>query len=378
MDAVDAALARFPAEGRVELVAARAHPLPEALRAELRALAGGTEGELERLARADRALGELLAEAALALLAEAGVGPAAVAAIGSHGQTVRHLPGVASVQIGDPARVAERTGITVVADFRRRDLAAGGQGAPLAPAFHAAVLRRPGRERAVLNLGGIANLTVLPADPRAPVLGFDTGPANTLLDAWARRHLGRPYDAGGRWAAGGRVHPGLLERLLADPYFAAPPPKSTGPEHFGLGWLEEALARTPGAAGLAPRDVQATLCELTAATVAQAVEAHAPKAEELLLCGGGVANAELLRRLAERLPGRRVLPTDAAGVPARWMEALLFAWLARQTLAGRPGNLPSVTGARRAVVLGAVHPAVRPGAAGAGGRGGRLPQAPSR
>ncbi len=353
LDAVDAALARFET-GRTELVAARAHPIPETLRGELRALAEGTEQELERLARADRALGELLAEAALALLEEARLAPEAVAAIGSHGQTVRHLPGQASVQIGDPAVLAERTGIPVVADFRRRDLAAGGQGAPLAPAFHAACLRAPGRARAVLNLGGIANLTVLPADPRAPVAGFDIGPGNTLLDAWARRHLGRPWDEGGRWAAAGQVHPGLLERLLADPYFSQPPPKSTGPEHFGMPWLERALKGLEP--GLAPQDVQATLCELTAVTAAAAVERHAPAAEEVLVCGGGAANAELMRRLAARLPGRRVAPTDVAGLPAPWVEALLFAWLAREALAGRAVDLRAVTGARRPVILGTLHP----------------------
>jgi anhydro-N-acetylmuramic acid kinase len=365
MDAVDTVLAEASADG-FRVVAARTVEMPGPLAARLRRLAvPGSSGTpavprpgaadidlIDELGELDILVGELFAEAALGLLAANGLAPAAVRAIGSHGQTVRHRPRAArrfSLQIGDPNVIAARTGIPVVADFRRRDLALGGEGAPLVPAFHAAVFADPGEFRAVLNLGGVANLTLLA--PGRPVTGFDTGPANGLMDTWIRRHLGRPFDADGAWAATGRVVAPLLDALLAHPFLALPPPKSTGPEDFSPAWLDEAVARAghPAAA-----DVQATLCEFTATTVAAALADHHP--QRLIACGGGVHNGRLRERLAARLPGTRLESSAAHGVDPDQVEAAAFAWLAARTLAGLPGNLPSVTGAARAAVLGAVWP----------------------
>ncbi len=360
LDAVDAVLVEFDGN-RPRLLAARSTPLAPDLRAGLAALTRPGEDEIHRLLAADTALGEALARAVLELLEETGTTPAGVRAIGSHGQTVRHCPDppqANTLQIGNPAIIALRTGITTVADFRRADLAAGGQGAPLAPAFHAACFRDPGGDRVVVNIGGMANLTVLPADAAAPVTGFDTGPGNVLMDLWAQRHLGVPYDDGGAWAASGKVIPGLLETLLGDAYFERPPPKSTGREHFDEAWLERHLAHH---GGLAPEDIQATLCELTAASIAHAVEHHAPPGAAVYVCGGGARNTRLMARLAARLPGRTVGDTGRLGLDPRWVEAAAFAWLARERLAGRPANLPSVTGAARPVLLGAIHAAPSPG-----------------
>ncbi|HET6397787.1 MAG TPA: anhydro-N-acetylmuramic acid kinase, partial [Pseudoxanthomonas sp.] len=273
--------------------------------------------------------------------------------IGSHGQTVRHRPGGEApftLQIGDGNVIAERSGIATVADFRRRDVAAGGHGAPLVPAFHAALLHSESEDRAVLNLGGIGNYTLLPR--QGPVRGFDTGPANALLDAWCQRHTGAAFDADGAFAAGGTVDEALLARLLDEPWFALPPPKSTGREQFHLDWVQ---ARLRG--GESPADVQATLLELSAATAADALRAHQPRTARVLACGGGVRNPVLMRRLAARLPGVAVESTAAHGLDPDFVEAMAFAWLARQTLAGLPGNLPAVTGARGPRVLGVVHPA---------------------
>lgn len=355
MDAVDAALAEATAEG-FRVRAARRVELPGPLAARLRRLAAGgadIDDAIDELGELDQLVGELFAGAAVGLLAAAGVQPAEVRAIGSHGQTIRHRPRAPrpfTLQIGDPNVITTRTGIPVVADFRRKDMALGGQGAPLVPAFHQAVFARAGEYRAVLNLGGIANLTRLP--PGRPVTGFDTGPGNCLMDAWARRHLDKPFDEGGAWGASGTVCAPLLEALLAHPYLAAPPPKSTGPEDFSPGWLDAALA---SAGAPAPADVQATLCELTARTVAAALEETPPA--RLVACGGGVHNVALLERLRARLPATRVESSAAHGIDPDQVEAAAFAWLAARTLAGRPGNLPAVTGADRAAVLGASWPA---------------------
>jgi anhydro-N-acetylmuramic acid kinase len=349
-DAVDAVLAAIgPCGFRLE--AAHHTPLPADLQESVRALA--RTGGLDELGDLDVALGELFADAALALLAQAGVEPASVTAIGSHGQTARHRPRAPrpfTLQIGDPNVIAARTGITTVADFRRRDVALGGQGAPLVPAFHQAVFASPDEARAVLNLGGIANLTLL--RPGQPVTGFDTGPANVLMDAWARRHLGRPWDEDGRWAASGTPDEGLLAAFLGHPFLSMAPPKSTGPEEFGLAWLDEVLAARGGAVG--PQDVQATLVAFTTETVARSLGDLA--VGRLLVCGGGARNSNLLERLAERLGGTRVSTTGEAGIDPGLVEACAFAWLAHRTLAGLPGNLPSVTGARKAAPLGAVYP----------------------
>lgn len=354
VDGVDAALVRFGA--RPELVASHSLAFPPELKAELLALGRPGENEIDRLGRADVALGRLFARAVNELLAKAGVASGAVRAIGSHGQTIRHRPGfdpAFTLQIGDPNVIATETGIAVVADFRRKDLALGGQGAPLVPAFHEAVFRTKENDRVVVNIGGIANLTSLPADPTAPVLGFDTGPGNTLLDAWARQVLGTPMDRDGALAASGRVVPELLRAMLTEPYFARPAPKSTGPEQFSTAWLEThlaGLAKPPGDA-----DVQATLVVLTARSIADAIKAlPLGAAPEVFICGGGAHNAALMRALRAELPGCKVAVTDALGVAGNWVEALAFAWLARQRVLGLPGNCPQVTGASRAAILGGV------------------------
>lgn len=354
LDGIDAALVEGGAAPRLRL--ARTLPWDPALRAACLELSQeGRPASLDELGALDTRIGDAFAAAALALLDEAGVAPSAVRAIGSHGQTLRHRPhGPApfTLQVGNPALIAERTGITTVADFRRRDVAAGGHGAPLVPAFHAAVLGAPGEDRAVLNLGGIANLTLLPAT--GPVRGFDTGPANGLMDAWCLRHTGRGYDADGAWATSGRVDAALLARLLAEPWFALPPPKSTGRDQFHLAWLTAALGDAPRR----PEDVQATLCALSARTVAEALRAAQPGTTRVIACGGGVHNAALMAALAAELGPAVTLEDSAAhGLDPDAVEAMAFAWLAERTLAGLPGNLPAVTGAAGPRVLGAVFPA---------------------
>ncbi|MCG8275193.1 anhydro-N-acetylmuramic acid kinase [Stenotrophomonas sp. NLF4-10] len=354
-DGIDAALVQFPTEGGCRFVHGHTFGWPPALRAELVALGQGREPtSLDALGQLDARVGIAFAEAANGLLAQAGVDRAQVRAIGSHGQTIRHRPAAEPAftwQLGDASRIAELTGIATVADFRRRDVAAGGQGAPLMPAFHLAMLGSGDEDRAVLNLGGIANLSLIARD--GSLRGFDTGPANALLDGWCQRHLGTPFDADGAFAAGGRVDAALLARLLAEPWFALPPPKSTGREQFHLDWVQARLDEP----ALAPADVQATLLELTAATVADALLAHLPGVKRLLVCGGGVRNPPLLRRIGARLPGVAVVSSAEHGLDPDFMEAMGFAWLARETLAGRPGNLPAVTGARGPRILGAIHPA---------------------
>lgn len=353
LDGVDALLVDFAAASPV-IRGSHHQPYPAELRSALLELSHASHPELHGLAQLDVVLGELYAATVLALLTRTGTGAETIAAIGSHGQTVRHHPHGPhpyTLQLGDPNIIAERTGITTVADFRRRDIAAGGQGAPLVPAFHAAMFRHPQHTRVILNLGGIANITVLPQDITQTVTGFDTGPANVLLDGWTARHCGTAYDAGGRWAGGGTVLPALLERLLADAYFTQAPPKSTGREHFNLEWLEAQLVGTED-----PQDVQATLLELTARSVAQAVAGHAESAEEVLVCGGGAGNDILMQRLAFHLAPRAVHSSAIYGVEPQAVEAMAFAWLARQTLHGAPGNLPAVTGARHPVVLGGIYP----------------------
>ena len=354
VDGIDAALVRFGA--RPELIASHSLAFPAELKAELLALGRPGENEIDRLGRADVALGRLFARAVNELLAKAGVAAREVRAIGSHGQTIRHRPGfdpAFTLQIGDPNVIATETGIAVVADFRRKDLALGGQGAPLVPAFHEAVFRSAAKDRVVVNIGGIANLTALPADPAAPVLGFDTGPGNTLLDAWARRVLGTPMDRDGTFAASGRVVPELLRAMLAEPYFAQAAPKSTGPEQFSMAWLETRLAKL--AEPPSDADVQATLVVLTARSIAAAIKSlPLGAAPEVFICGGGAHNAALMRALRAELPDCKVAVTDALGVAGNWVEALAFAWLARQRVLELPGNCPQVTGASRAAVLGGV------------------------
>lgn len=355
-DGIDAALVSFENE-TPHLVGARVHPWPDALRAQILAVAQDeTRLDLDAYGRLDVAIGAEFAEATAALLSHTDTPASRVRAVGSHGQTLRHRPHGKhpfTLQVGDPSVIAEHCGIDVVADFRRADVAAGGQGAPLLPAVHAMLLGRPGHTRVVLNLGGIANITVLRSDGH--VSGFDTGPANGLMDAWCLRHLGEPFDRDGALARRGRVDSELLGALLADPYFAAPPPKSTGREHFHLMWLDgHARVRA-----LPVEDVQATLLELSARSIGAAIRTHAPEATDVLACGGGVHNVLLMERLRALLAPAALGSTASEGVDPDFLEATAFAWLARQRLLGRPGNLPAVTGAAGPRVLGAIWPAPR-------------------
>lgn len=350
LDGIDAVLADL-AGARPVLIANAHVPFDAPLRSELLALNTSGANEIERAALAGNELAQRYADAVAAVLAGSKTPAAAVRAIGCHGQTVRHRPGRGyTTQIGNAALLAELTGIRVVADFRGRDLAAGGQGAPLAPAFHAAVFADAAEDRAVLNLGGIANLSFLPR--QGEVSGFDSGPGNCLLDLWAARHLGRPHDAGGDWAAAGAVIPELLERMLREPYFALAPPKSTGRDLFNAQWLQGMLR-----GGEQPQAVQATLLELTARSAAGALARHCRGARRLIVCGGGAKNAALMRRLAGLAAPAELQASDRHGIDPQLVEAAAFAWLAQRALEGLPGNLPSVTGARGPRVLGAVYPA---------------------
>lgn len=360
VDTVDTVIASFEPDCRSATVLhAGTHPIPPRLRRELLDAAADEQVTLAHVARLDAEVGHLFADAALAAVRRAGLNVHEIAAVGSHGQTVRHDPQgrwPSTTQIGDPNVIAQRTGITTVADFRRRDIAAGGQGAPLAPAFHQAAMSRPGIRRAVVNLGGIANVSVLDstgAESGAP-LGFDCGPANGLLDSWARRHLDAPFDEDGNWAEEGVVHAPLLDRMLADPYFSQPAPKSTGRGYFDEGWIDRQV-RSVGEPP-APADVQRTLCELCAATVAQSLEDYGGGTEEVYLCGGGVHNRTLVAHLTARLAPRPVAGTDVLGISADYVEAAAFAWFAKCALEGIPGGRPSVTGASEAVVLGGIYP----------------------
>ncbi|NML13493.1 anhydro-N-acetylmuramic acid kinase [Azohydromonas sp. G-1-1-14] len=361
LDGLDGVLADFtpqPSGAALRVLAHVHRPLPPSLRAELLALNHSGADELHRAALAANALSVLEAEVVQALLAQADLPAAAVRAIGAHGQTLRHQPGLHdgrgyTLQLHNGALLAELTGIDVVCDFRTRDVAAGGQGAPLVCAFHQALFAQPGRDVAVLNLGGQSNLTLLRAT--GGVTGFDCGPANALLDGWCERHLGQPFDTEGRWATGGRVDGALLGELLSDPFFARRPPKSTGRDDFNLAWLSARLAALPAAS--APRDVQATLAAFVARTVADALRREAPDTRELLVAGGGAFNLDLLQRLRQELPGVTVLTTDARGLDVNQVEATAFAWLAQAFIERRPGNRVEVTGARGPRVLGALHPA---------------------
>jgi anhydro-N-acetylmuramic acid kinase len=353
MDGVDGVLAWWE-RGALRVLAHAHRPFDDALRAELVALNAPGENELHRAALAANGVARAYAEVVHALRDRS---PGPVRAIGAHGQTVRHRPGEGdgtgyTLQLNAPALLAELTATAVVADFRSRDLAAGGQAAPLVPAFHHAQFAQPGHDRVVVNIGGIANLTFLPA--AGPVRGHDCGPGNGLMDAWSQRHLGCAYDAAGNWAAGGRVLPALLGAARAHPFFVAAPPKSTGRDDFHLRWLDALLGQLPEAL---PQDVQSTLCELTAVTVAQDIGAGLPGSGEVIVCGGGALNCELIRRLRAHLPGRHVTSSEQHGLPPMQVEATAFAWLARSHVAGEPGNLASVTGARGPRVLGALYPA---------------------
>jgi anhydro-N-acetylmuramic acid kinase len=352
MDGIDAVLVRF-GDRSIDVIGAGTSRYPDALRQELldaTRLPGSCTADV--IGALDHWVGECFRDAALELLRETGVDPGSVRAIGSHGQTVRHQPDAErpfTLQIGNADIIAKGTGIDCVADFRNADLALGGQGAPLVPPFHEWLFRSADVDRCVLNIGGIANYTSLPAAP-GPIGGFDTGPGNTLMDAWIRRHRNVDYDEGGRWAASGATIPALLEAMLAEPYFAAAPPKSTGFEYFNEDWLSALPA-----GDFDPADMQATLADLTATTISDAIAEHAAQTRELLICGGGVHNRDLLRRLAARLPSMTLASTADFGLDPDHVEACAFAWLAMRSMNGEPGNSPEVTGASRAAVLGAIH-----------------------
>ncbi|MFH0351309.1 MAG: anhydro-N-acetylmuramic acid kinase [Chromatiales bacterium] len=358
MDAVDTALADFHGD-QLRLIAFHQYPLPPDLTSALIATRRrAIDIALEQYGRIHIRIGRLFAEAVEEILRNASITPQQIAAIGSHGQTILHsVKGREpfSLQIGDPNVIAAITGIATVADFRGADIAAGGQGAPLTPAFHESQFRTAARDRVILNIGGIANITILPAHPELPVTGFDTGPGNGLLDDWALRHLGVPIDRDGRWSAQGTVDRDLLAKAKSDPYFTLRPPKSTGRDYFNLDWLDgilKAMHCPPH-----PQDVQATLLRLTAETIAEAVVRYAPPGSEVLACGGGTGNPVLMSALAQLLGQQPVATTALYGLEPRCIEAVTFAWLAKRRLEGRPGNLPAVTGARKPVVLGAIYAA---------------------
>lgn len=358
VDGVDAALVSIPAHGQPIVLATHEHPISPALRGEIQSLMRNGANEIERLGELDMVLGELFAEAAQAVIAQSGMDKKNIRAIGSHGQTLRHRPKAEhpfTIQIGNPSVIAERTGITTVADFRARDIAAGGEGAPLVPAFHRQMFHSPQRHRAIVNIGGIANVTYLPVDDTRPITGFDTGPGNTLLDQWIGHHCAREHDEAGQWAASGNSSRELLDQLLTDPYFGAAPPKSTGREHFNLEWLNGHLGKLASLPSVV--DIQATLLQLTAQTIAQAVRRFLPQTQEVYVCGGGAHNRELISALTNHFSGIPVATTEALGLHPDWVEAVAFAWLAHQTLEGLPGNLPSVTGAKRPVILGGIYKA---------------------
>lgn len=354
LDAIDAVAVNFHNEQPV-LLGTHSLPLPADLRADILALTQPGDNEIERLGAVDVVLGRLFADCANQLLAKLELKPEQIKGVGSHGQTIRHRPlkqEPFTLQITDPNVIAERTGLMVVADFRRRDVAAGGQGAPLVPAFHEAILRTSKCNRVVVNLGGMANVSVLPADDNQTVYGYDTGPANVLMDAWCQHILHQPYDKNGAWAASGQVIPRLLTDMLAHDFFAKPPPKSTGREDFHLEWLLDKLTKYPD---LPPADIQSTLLALTCQSLADAIVATGFDDGEIWLCGGGAFNQELWSRLAAKLPSFSLHSTSEINIAPSWVEAAAFAWLARQTINGLSGNLPKVTGAAGYRILGGIY-----------------------
>jgi anhydro-N-acetylmuramic acid kinase len=329
---------------------------PEPLRSALQAVVSSQwRGPLSTLLRLDYQIGQAFAHAASTLIQT--LPNYTFCAIGSHGQTIfhqPHLPYPNTWQLGNPSLIVEHTGVTTIADWRRRDMAAGGQGAPLTPAFHAHVFRQSSNS-VVINLGGIANITLIPCDPEQPTIGFDTGPANTLMDNWIQKHKNQPYDDNGQWACSGEPHQGLLQQMLADPFFATQPPKSTGREYWNMAWLGKQLSRI--SAQLSPTDIQATLLELTVVSISLAIHKAAPQTKQIYVCGGGVHNRKVMARLKTLCKPCPVLSTSNAGVDPDFVEAAAFAWFAHQTLTGRPIALTSVTGARDNHLLGAIYPA---------------------
>jgi anhydro-N-acetylmuramic acid kinase len=356
MDAMDAALVDF-SQDFPKQIASYKLTLSDELRAQLIHLCRSDSVNIKQFAELDQKIAYLSVDAVEKLLKKTAFVQHDVLAIGSHGQTVFHYPRHSypfTMQIGDPNIIAEKTGITTIAYFRRRDIAAGGQGAPLTPAFHRFVFRSPAENRIILNLGGIANITYLPADANSAIVGYDTGPANLLMDQWTQKHLQQRFDKEGAWAASAAFDETLLQQFLTDPYFHLAPPKSTGREYFNLTWLAAQLAayKQP----LSPANIQATLCELTAASVGLAIQQlHHSQHGRLILCGGGSKNIHLKKRLAAHCPNCHVQVSDDLGISAEWLEAIAFAWFAKQTLEGKTSNLPEVTGAKTAAILGGIY-----------------------
>ncbi|WP_019623170.1 anhydro-N-acetylmuramic acid kinase [Amphritea japonica] len=352
LDSIDAVAVRF--EPSFELIASHSEPIPPAIDNRIRVLFNPGDNEIDQLGNLDLELGELFASAANTLIEHHGLSRDQIIAIGSHGQTIRHRPETHfTLQIGDPNTIAEHTGITTVADFRCRDMAAGGQGAPLVPAFHNGLFRHSQKNRILVNIGGMANLTIIEADPEKPVLGYDTGPGNVLMDSWIQHHQQKNYDADGQWANTGKVIPELLNAMLSLPYFSETPPKSTGREQFNPLWIEQnirSLASTPE-----PSDVQATLLELTAITIADAINRHQLDNLQVFLCGGGSHNRQLRARLSTLLQPHYLSDTAELGLDPDWVEAAAFAWLAYRTLNKESGNIPEVTGAKGFRPLGAIY-----------------------
>ena len=355
-DSIDACVVDF-SDNTPRLVATQNEAIDADTKAAIHALTISGTSELMRMGQLDQVMATAFAKAALKVIEKAGISREDVRAIGSHGQTIRHQPEGEypfTLQIGDPNKIAELTGITTVADFRRRDMAAGGQGAPLAPGFHRAMFGQTGTNTAVLNVGGIANISLLGSD--GSVIGFDTGPGNTLMDGWVQNHQQRPFDADGSWAMSGAVDEALLSSMLSDPFFTAAPPKSTGPDYFCRDWLEAQLKDRPGTP--AAEDVQRTLLELTACSVALSLNDRnlaGTRPKRLAVCGGGVHNSALMARFTELLPETEVITTASLGIDPDWVEAFCFAWLAARTLDDLPGNEPAVTGASGYRVLGGIY-----------------------
>ena len=356
MDGIDSAIVELE-QNSTKLIATYSHPIPELLQQAIKALFLPGDDNIDALGSADQQLGICFAQATTTLLKRAGLKASDITAIGSHGQTVRHRPPSSNtphpftLQIGDPNLITARTGITTVADFRRRDMALGGQAAPLVPAFHHAVFHSKTRNRAIVNIGGISNITFLPVD--GEVIGFDTGPGNRLLDDWIKQHKNKNFDDGGQWAGQHTSDPQLLEQLKTHPFLQRSAPKSTGREEFNRQWLDQELKPF---SHLSPGAVQATLLAFTAETIADALKALPVEVDEVYICGGGALNTTLMTRLSDLLAPANVDSTETLGISPEWVEAAAFAWLARQTLAGLAGNLPAVTGAKGLTVLGGIYP----------------------
>ena len=356
MDGIDAVVVDFSNHETPKLICSHSHSWPDDVHKQLLACRQLADDELGSLHTLDINLGEIFAHATLALLTKAQLTASDIIAIGNHGQTIRHRPDADqpfSLQISDAKTLAQKTGIRVVSDFRTADIEAGGQGAPLAPAFHEAVFRSETENRGILNIGGIANLTVLPADKSKSVTGFDTGPGNNMMDAWMVKTHNEDFDKNGDFSRSGEINKDLLEQCLSDAYFSVTPPKSTGFEQFNLDWFDQQL-KNSDSENLGAADIQATLCELTARSIADAVASTTTDINHLLICGGGVHNSYLMERIQLALPTCKVEPSEVCGIHPDWVEAMAFAWLAKRTINNQPGNLPSVTGAKKAVVLGSI------------------------